>query len=290
MLTVEIIAPQRRRLTLLWRRRCVFRLPQSWTEVPADQRRAWWSIAVSNAEQCSCFLLSKIVPRRWRIGLSDTDRAALIASMYWTRPIPDSGNIPLSTFRYRGADFDFPAANGENMACLEFATADDLYGKYVEKQDANALEELSWTLWREREPDAATRAARADDRVLLHGIGEVRERQRRYGPAPVEMQVQALLYFAGLKQYLQSVYGAYIFEQPDEDDDETPAPRPDNGPNFGWWGIFQAVAEAGIFGDCEKVFQTNLHEVCVYLVRKKVESDRIRNQSPSPTPRHDDLY
>ncbi len=288
MLTVEIISKKRRRLTLFWRRRFSFAFPQSWAEVPARSRALWWSICVEKVDVCAAHLVTKIIPQRWRRGLSDEDRKALVAAMEWSKPKPDCASIPVPEQKYKGSTFAFPAANGENLACLEFALCDDLYGQYVSKQDSAALNLLTWALWREKEPDSKLRAARGDDRVLLSGIGEVREREKHYGTAPVEMQVQSLLYFAGLKQYLQAVYGAYIFEQPDDDDDTPPQPA-STTPNFGWWGIFQAVAEAGIFGDNEKVFQTNLHEVCVYLVRKKVESDRTRSASSTPNLRYDDL-
>lgn len=292
MLTVEIIAPKRRRLTLLWRRRFVLSLPQAWSEVSASDRLTWWRIGISMPELSATHaILRRLIPARWRVGLSDTDTATLVNVLRWAAPKPSCSDIAFPAYRHRRTDFLLPTANGENISCLEFALADDMYTRYAATQDAEQLELLTWTLYRERDTDTAAATARGDNRVLLHGIAEVQERLRIYGPAPVEMQTQALLYMSGLKVYLQQVYGAWIFEQPDEDEDGNPLPQPEaTTPNFGWWGIFQAVAESGIFGDMEKTYQSSLHEVCVYLVRKKIESDRIHSFNPSPAHAHDNLH
>ena len=43
--------------------------------------------------------------------------------------------------------------------------------------------------------------------------------------------------------------------------------------NLGWAGCLTSVAETNVFGDLEKVKNTDIREVCFFLLKKKIEAD-----------------
>ena len=43
--------------------------------------------------------------------------------------------------------------------------------------------------------------------------------------------------------------------------------------NLGWSGCLTTVAESNVFGDLEKVKNTDIREVCFFLLKKKIEAD-----------------
>jgi len=88
-----------------------------------------------------------------------------------------------------------------------------------------------------------------------------------------------------MKMLIHKMYGAWIFDNDEEEDeqDETAyakasAGKAGKGPNFGWWGIYLDVAESGVFGALEKVYQTSIHDICIFLVKKRADA----NQAPEP--------
>lgn len=289
------IRSESRRPTLFWRRLFSFQLPESWTDIPYPERRKVFRANCTSQDEAARLILKKRIPRRWRRLLTAMDVVAMRAVLdrYLTN-VSDCTQVALPWIRHKGVLFFLPEENGRNMACAEFAVADNYYEKML-KGDVEALHLMTYTLYRMKEKDEAAALRRGDVRVPFHSYTESAAMLNAYGPPPMEMQVQATMYMSGLKAWIHRVYGSWIFEQPDEDEesDESPgAASTPNGPDFGWWGILQAVAEGGVFGPLEQVYQSNLHEVCVYLVRKRQEADRLQAMTPSAkkTTAHDDLY
>ncbi len=222
------------------------------------------------------------MPRKMRRLLSPLDFAALARIMDWTQATPQCEQVPVPHGTHRGIMYHFPTPKGANTTCLEYAIADEYYKEFV-AGDAEALPLLAATLWREEDKDAAAALRRGDRRVRLYDKAEIEARARLLRDMPEDLQLQALTFFGGLKQYVHRVYGKWIFEEQeeDEDDDTQGAEKPGRGPDFGWWGILQQVAEARVFGNVQEVYQASLHEVCVFLVRKRIEQENIRSQAPA---------
>lgn len=285
---------------LAWvRRSWLFELPEGWHDVPDKARRRWWAAVVRDDREALVRLCLRPLPFPVRRALTGTDRAAILPVLAWAKVEPSAQVVYLPEISYKRRLWVMPAPNGTNVCALEFAYCEDQLRAYVQQHDTQAALSLAAALWREKDADKATALKRADARVPLHSSAEVRARLAAWGAEPpAEMTVAALCYFAGLKDLLKRMYGEWIFEMPDEipdeeadedatDDDEdeeekntasTGGSYADNYPDFGWWGVLQSVAEAGLFGTLEQVYQTSIHDICIYLVRKRVEQLRMKDQ------------
>ena len=224
-----------------------------------------------------------MVPRRFRKDMSDLDRGALAQYLDWTEPAPDTEDAPLDRFFHRGAQYRFPSAKGANVSCIEFALCDDYYKEFTDG-NADALLRVSACLWREEEEDGREALKRGDARTPLHSKDEVEARVKRLEGVAHEVHIQALMWWIGMKVLVNKMYGKWLFEEEEEEEDmDEPAyakASAGKGPNFGWWGIFFDVAESGTFGPLDKVHQASIHDICIFLVKKRADA----NQAPDPKP------
>jgi len=197
--------------------------------------------------------LTGLSRRQWR-GLTDEQLATLAHGLDWlelracARPLRESLRRGLTRYY-------LPAAKFADGTAVEFAMADECFQQFLDGDEAAALRLLA-TLARPR---------RQGRRISVTDWDEVDARQRRFRGLPPEWTLQAVMYWAGVKEFVHATYGEWLFRQPDDENEDT-APT---GPNFGWWGILMNIAESGPFGSLEKVHQRNFHEVCTYLVQKE---------------------
>lgn len=273
----------RRRWTLLWRRRFVFSLPQSWSEL--SNARKWWHDAIHDTTAARWRLVRSRIPRRWRTYVAPEDMAALYAATAWMEPRSGCEVVPVPSFRWNGVEYVAPEPQGTNMSIAEFVVADEQY-KQAAQGDPVALQTLAAILYRPALKDPALAAKRGDRRVPFFHVAEAEARP----PLPDDIHAAALFFFSGVKEWVHNVYGPYIFEEPDTDEDGNPIVTQSDTPQFGWWGTLQTVAESGTFGTLEQVYQSNLHDICIYLVRKKSEHDAMlaAMRSNKPTRDNDD--
>lgn len=267
------------------RRRFVLQLPETWAEVQPERRRIrWWRWTMTLPQPgAQRAMVRDLIPRRFRRLLTDMDMAALAAQLSWTHAEAQCEQVPVPRFEHNGGVYVFPSSKGANVTGVEFALCDDLYKQFADG-DLDALPVLSAAIWRQEDWDGKAALRRGDARVPLVSKEEAEERARWLQKAPPEMHAQALLWFAGLKLYIHRVYGKWIFEEQEEDDEaETQQPATNNqSPNFGWWGVFLEVAEAGVFGSLDKVYQTSIHDICIYLVKKRVDAEATRSNYTAP--------
>ena len=282
----------------LRRGRFVIEVPGTWDEVkPRRRRQRWWrwimALPRPAAQRRIVADLLSDLPWSARQRLSDLDRAGLALLLEWANASPDCETVPLPHFTHKGVMYHFPKPKGSNMTCIEFPMADEYYQDFIaaEKPDQHSLMCLLATLVREQNPDPAEVLRMGDARVALYSREEVEARASRLAGLPPEYCLQALLWFAGMKKYVHRVYGAWLFDSQDdeeEEEDEVPQKTANTGPNFGWWGIYQSVAESGVFGNLGQVHQAAFHDVCVYLVRKRVEAEQHTSAVPAAGVKHSD--
>lgn len=204
--------------------------------------------------------------RRQMRGLTDEQVATLAEGLSWLRLSPVVAPLRPG-FRRLASRYELPAAKFENGTALEFALADDFFQAYQEG-DEQALYHLLATL---------AAPVRNGKRQSVSDRGEALRRGRRLRSIPFEWLAAVWMYWAGVKQYVHDTYGPWLFQQDpppeDEEDDTSAGPATDtSGPNFGWWGKYLEVAEAGVFGSLPAVHQTNFHELCMYLVKKEADN------------------
>jgi hypothetical protein len=292
---VVITAARRRRWwpgtqTKTWTRT----LPECWAELPNRRRRLYYGWALQGEPGMLRILTHLLNLPRWAMGAVPAPQLReMRALIEWMTPAPDCENAPWAYFKYQGRIWHLPKPLGENMTCIEYPLADEYYLKFVQDGDDAALLMLVATLVREEHPDSARRLREDDPRTPLHSRAEVSARATALRRLPVEYQMTVLMWYAGMKQYVHRVYGPHLFEQEDdtEDDDhneeeEKPIQDDNSGDGFGWWGVLQDVAEAGLFGTMKDVYQANFHEVCMWLVRKRIAERQMKAEMERHKARH----
>lgn len=297
---ITIVRPRRWwrwRKTSVWRRE----IPESWTDVPDSRRLRFWSWAVTLplAEATEQILREILHLPAWAWPLLDAEAKAKVSELLgWVAPKADAADMPLRKFEHRGTVYHFPSPQGDNVVCLEYPIADDFFGAAIEGKPGAATHLLA-TLCRENRNDHHATLLNDDPRQPLLSRADALDRAKRLQGVPTEIETAALLYFAGLKAFVLKVYGKWIFDMSDDeetdDDEDNPEPDPtpppaSRWPNFGWWGIFQDVAESGAFGPVPQVHQTSFHEVCIWLVRQRVKAEQMKESTSTtsrPTQRGD---
>jgi hypothetical protein len=252
----------------------VRRLPSSWESAGANAWLCWRDLVRYGPDQGRIRALARLCgwPRRRMRSLSPEQIATLSQGTPWLELQPLEA--PLRTqFYYRFSKYGMPAAKFEDDSALAFALADDFFQDYLEGDD-EAQYHLFATL---------ARPLRRGQRAPLRSREEALRRGRWLRNIGPEWLAATVMYWAGVKAYVSNTYGPWLFQQeePADDDDEgqlMPDTSADQGPNFGWWGIFMDVAESGVFGPLESVYQTNFHEICIYLVKKEAERRRQEQQ------------
>jgi len=210
--------------------------------------------------------------REWE-RLHPEDVEAFSAGLKWlnTTPIrkPIRNSFRVGLRRYYLPDEDF--LDGQAMA---YALADGYFEEVVKPENNQAATTASLRLLA-----TIARPRKGLSRAPLGSVEEVEARAERFRKLPPEYVVHALMYWAGVKMAISEAYGTMLFEPSPLDD-----PTPNNIPNYGWWSIFQDVAEGGVFGNLQAVERANFHEVCQWLARK--EAIRRHNQLEAEKHKH----
>ena len=254
-------------------------LPAGWSDVPLKLRQPVLKALLLPGHRGkveALFLLLKI-PKWVFFSLPPVVVADLLKYLKWLNKLTVTEPL-LPSFQHRRRTYFMPKAKLENGKAIEYPMADDFYNEYLESGDREKLVMLLATLAREK----GVGSTLSDPRCKLTSREEVVARANRLDDIPDEILQACLMYFAGVKEYIHQIYGAYLFERPvdpDEDEeDEFFKSIEESQPSFGWWGRFLDIAEAGVFGDYPAVLQTNFHTICIYLVQQKVRNDELRRQ------------
>ena len=267
-------------------------LPQTWQEYIQrgfDARAALQTMLSYTDIAAKVRLLRTIMKLPTRIfnAIADQDIAALILQIE-SLSLDASPEPIITEFTHNNTLYILPLAHFENGTALEFAIADDCFKKATENADDTALLELCATLCRPRNPDKAATIIAGDRRIPLKSRGEVQHRAQNFKTLDPSVQVAVFLYFAGVKKYIFDLYGAAIFTQPEPDLDisgnpttETTETTPTAEELFGWWGIFMELAENP--KNLPSIHAMNFHDLCLWLVRKKLQADKMKQLTTTPT-------
>jgi hypothetical protein len=262
---------EQRRGWMIWRRRYTLNIPQRWSELSKDDRRKWWRwAAILPPEKVRQKLITHLLPWRLRAQLTDLDANAILSQLEWVSVKPSCDEVAVESFHFEGIEYVFPSAKGGNITAIEYALADEFYQQGV-AGDENGYLMLTACLWREALKSDKKALKRGDRRSRLFSREEVEARAETLKRAPTEMHIQAIAWWVGFKTLMREMYKTWLFSDPDEEEDEEgieKAAKP-SGPDFGWWGIYLDIAETGIFGDIKQVHQTPIHDICIYMVKRK---------------------
>lgn len=268
-LNIELQAPSRRFFRKTYRRS----LPTSFQEVPEERRlRLWRALLAAPGEAGRVRALRVLldVPDAMFRRLTGDQVAALLEALPWLAAKPDPAPA-ITSFRYLGRTYFFPTAHGMNLSAIEYPIADEAFLDYAKSGKPEALLLLCGTLLREQEPDEATAILRGDRRVQLLSRAQAAHRAGLFDRLPTDVKQAALLYFAGVKEFVHRAYGPVLFEEPEKDEHGNLL-QSNTRPSLGWWSLYHSVATDGPFGNLQAVYQTGFHDVCLYLV------ERVRQQ------------
>lgn len=258
-----------------WMRPRTYRrsLPASFQEVPEERRLPLWRAllaAPGEAGRVRALQVLLDVPPAVFLRLDGDQVAALLEALPWLVAKPDPAPA-LTSFPFQDRTYFFPTAHGMNLAAIEYPVADDAFMAYAKTGQPESLRLLCGALLREQEPDEALAIQRGDRRVPLLSRAQASHRAGVFRDLPDHIQIAALLYFAGVKEFVRRAYGPVLFEEPDTDEHGNLL-QSNTRPSLGWWSLYYSVATDGPFGDLKAVYQTGFHDVCLYLV------ERIRQQ------------
>jgi hypothetical protein len=282
MIELEVAVMKRGRVQAMQRT-----LPSCWDEV--SEKDAFYclrqlSYRPLNLAQLACGIYFLNLPVLLRNLLSTEQSTDLMNAMSWMTL--EAGPRPLiSNFRHKGQTYHLPATKFSNGAAKEYPIADDYYTRFLEG-DVKCLNYLIGTLARPENRDESISAQLGDKRQPLLSRADAEKRGQLLDSAPLEVKMAILMYFAGVKKYIHETYGEWLFQMPEQPDDEQEDDeveiykQQNDGVMFGWWGIFMDVAESGVFGTLDQVHQTNFHTICMYLVKKKKEAKDLERQTP----------
>jgi len=255
-------------------------LPAAWEEVAQARRLPLLRALVTRPGtrgRLDCVQMVLDLPRAVFLGMNDLDIAAILERCDWLDCNPNPEPVLLS-FEHRGRTYHAPKGHGLNLVALEYPIADEAFGNFLRTGSLEAMRLLIGTLYREENPDKTAVERRGDVRVPLLSRWEAEARAGRLAGVPTEVATAALMYFAGLKLYIHRMYGKALFGDDEQEKPGADGAGESNTANpIGWWGVYFNVAQDGPFGrNVEEVYQTSFHDVCLYLVDRKRQMDRMQ--------------
>jgi hypothetical protein len=251
-------------------------VPTAWDDLNKEEVLLFCQIPYATApHQARLLLLSLFIPFDKLELLTAEQLTQLLESVFaftetnFTTPL-------IKYFEIKETKYLLPDAEFANLNIAEFAYADNNYqelfgiGNHANQANPAAINKLIATLCRPRrhQVEIEDQKWNGDHRQTFnpHKIptelftNELSEAQRLY----------FLKYYESCKAALYQKYEV-IFNQKKPKQNTNKSFK--QTVNFGWAGIIFDLAEAGIFGDKDKVAYENLHDICYYLSKKQYEFD-----------------
>lgn len=172
------------------------------------------------------------------------------------RPLMDS-------FRYRLRKYYFSEPRMWLSTAREFVLADHFYEQYITTEDTYyACCVLACVARRKRKTDED------EYRELIPSKRWIEERAHHFHKAPFYLLRTALKYVSDTKEYFHEHYGKILYsEKPDKYNDV-----------YTWHDTFVSIAEGPVFGDIHKVYDASIHDLFYYLIQKKKEADKMKEE------------
>jgi hypothetical protein len=174
--------------------------------------------------------------------------------------------------------YHWPADKFDNGTLREYMLMDQYCEDYLRGDDA-AIPLIAATIFRRSDKDTQRAHRRGDLRTPIQHESQVYrnlDHLRRYGSGWhsarwQRIQMHALHYALAIKMYIRKTYGPWIFSQEASEEQGDYI-------SFGWYSTALHIAETGTFGDVDQVLDSRMHDICVYLVEKKQQTDKIEEE------------
>lgn len=264
---ISISRSDNKRFSFFGKRFYDFNFPETWDEIKLSKRIAALKYSLLPYPDCFYLICRRIihVPKLMIRGLSKEILWEVYNQLEWLRTQPTLTAI-VPDFKYKLTRYYFPDPKFDNEAAIVYVIADEFYKEYVETNDPALLIKLLATLAREKNSEGR--------RVPIIDRKEVEQRALTLKKIDPVYPWMAFLYFTACKEFIHNFYGPYIFARPEENEGESGGDVVD----FGWFGVFFKLAETNVFGKLDQVFQEDMHSICQYLMKNKIDSDREKSK------------
>ena len=192
------------------------------------------------------------------------------------------------TFRLNGREYHICRQQMENSTMREFIISDDFLSKYVEainhqKPAEDHLYHLMGAMCRPQRLQKNPGDRRIPLLNIQHAksLGAVFKRHARSLANKKDITLAAMicLYTAlSTKNFIAKTYMPHL------SGGENTGSR---SIDFGWHTIVMDIAENGAFGTIEEVYNTNLHDIMVFCVKKALDAAAQVKNSIKPTNQRD---
>lgn len=269
-------------------KRILVGIPEKWQEVNAEQAADLITLVFDqHSPRMQLKALEICMGKHYRhTKIMATEQVmSLMELVKWLWQSPVSVPV-IPHFEIDGRRYFLPDEKLENITCLEWLLADEYYEE-ISQGKKESIDMLLATICREADPDEAAGLARDDIRVQLLSRKEVERRAEKMQEVDEKVKLFVMAFFSGCKKFIFDTYKNWLFQEPEEGE---PIPEPTTIiEKLGWYGIFQGVAESGIFGNMENLLtRTKFKDVCIYLVTKKEQYEEMKRKNQKNT-RHDDI-
>jgi len=243
-------------------------VPQDWQSVhrkPKHKLLIFKALLTDDVETAICagFDISTPVYK----AMDSMDAAALYGLL---KPLLKASAVPIvERIDFQGVAYWMPLEAFNDGTGIQFALADSFLKQYLETQADSRLACLVATILRPKTTDLQLEI-RSREQVEAESIA--------LSKLPMEVSMMVLTYFLGVKQLVADWYGDYAFG-----DEETECLETMHFPKFGWWGLFNSIAETGVFGTYIQVLQTPLHRLMMHTVETRRKALEIKALSSVKT-------
>jgi hypothetical protein len=250
--------------------RKVYEIPANWAAVKHSGRvpEVFEALIASNDPlQVQALLIRVFVPEPeefWN-NLSDERLYELIKAVEWMMNEPFYTRL-IDHFTHKGKTYWTPEESLFDLCGFEFNECES----FAELMTANT-EESAKAL----DMLCAVLCSPTHERAR-YNANEASHRRDEFADLPGWVKLYLARHYVGCKQRLAELYEpifatASSDKKNEEEEEHEPA-------SFGWIGTFMNIAYCGPFGTFEQVGQTNLHDICAYLVICKERADKQAEQ------------
>ena len=253
--------------------RKTFSIAENWNEL--DSKTALKVVSMMYSEPPSISLnleiLKILLPISdfiyWKLDPEQVVR--LLNQTRWVWDLPKTSSFPFNSFVHKKVEYITPMLGFENGSYKEFVAANIEFCKYTDPKnpDYSAPQRLVAILCRPlTDQDRNHPFWNGDDREPFHS--EIcRLRAKQFDDLPAGIMIMAAHYWAKLLEDLVLKYPIFDGE----------SGIPDGG--IGWVNTMFGVAEDGTFGSVKDVENEFFHKVCLYLVKKRNDYEKAKNES-----------
>jgi hypothetical protein len=230
---------------------------KDWSDIPDRMKRKWLELKYQSLYHLFIDLMIQYKPL---IDASPEILADIYAKIDWA--FLSTSTQPAFT---RYGDYYFGEPMLKYATAYEFQMIDTHLQKFMKTKDEYHMRVLFFTVARKRDKEHHIKTG--DIRRKIISETEIEILAKSSMKIPRYILIATLHY---VQNNLATVTGMYS---------KILRSRSGGGDGLGWMSTFIGIAESGVFGNIDMVYETNIHTLFSYLIKKQHEYDEIESQS-----------